>query len=90
MRLAARSAEELLAEARADAESLKAAARAEADQILSDARTEAERLQVALDVARARIRADVERMQQARTSRREPPPEDAPTWLVKGAAAEVG
>ena len=90
MRLAARSAEELLAEARADAESIRAAARAEADQILADARTEAERLQVALEVARRRIRADVARMQQARTSRREPPAEDVPTWLVKGAAAEVG
>jgi len=66
MRLAARSAEELLAEARAEAERLRATARAEADQILASARTEAASTLVALEEARTRIRDDVALLRQAR------------------------
>jgi cell division septum initiation protein DivIVA len=90
MRLAARSAEQLLTEARADAERVRAEAQAEADQLLADARSESEGLLLALEEARARIRTDVALMQQLRTLRREPPSEHVPTWLAESAAAEVG
>ena len=89
MRLAARSAEQLLAEARAEAERVTEQARAEADQIVAEARGEAEALLLALEEARARIRGDVALMQHARSSRREQSPEPAPSWL-EDAAVEVG
>jgi cell division septum initiation protein DivIVA len=90
MRLAARSADELLTEARAEAERVTAAARAEADRILSDARAEAERLLVSLDETRARIREDVALMQQARLARRNELRVQEATWLAEEAAVEVG
>ena len=90
MRLAARTADQLLTDARADAERITGEARAEADQLLADARHEAERLRLALEEARTRIRLDVALMQQARRARHEPPPEHVPTWVTEGAATEVG
>ena len=90
MRLAARTADQLLTDARADAERITAEARAEADQLLADARHEAERLRLALEEARTRIRLDVALMQQARRARHEPPPQHVPTWVTEGAATEVG
>jgi len=89
MRLAARTADQLLTDARADAERVRAAARVEADQILADARTEAEGLGLALEAARTRIRLDVELMRQARRARREEPPEHVPSWVTEEAATEV-
>ena len=90
MRLAARTADQLLTDARTDAERMTTAARAEADQILADARHEAEGLLLALEAARTRIRLDVALMQQARRARREQPPEHVPTWVTQEAATEVG
>ena len=90
MRLAARTADQLLTDARADAERVTAAAHAEADQILAGAREEAEGLRLALEAARTRIRLDVALMQQARLARREPAPEHVPAWVTEEAATEVG
>jgi len=89
MRLAARTADQLLTDARADAERVTAAARAEAEQILAEARHEADGLLLALEAARTRIRLDVELMQQARSARREEPPEHVPAWVTEEAATEV-
>jgi cell division septum initiation protein DivIVA len=90
MRLAVRSADQLLAEARADAERMTAAARAEADQILASARHESEELLLALEEARAQLRQDLALLQQARFARRNRLRVQVATWLTEEAATEVG
>jgi cell division septum initiation protein DivIVA len=90
LELAARSADQLLAEARADAEQIKAVARAEADLILASARSDAERTLVVIEESRARIRGDAARLRQARWERHEQIREHLPTWLAEVDVTEVG
>jgi cell division septum initiation protein DivIVA len=90
LELAVHSADQLLAEARADAERVTAAARAEADQILASARNEAELVLVALKDAQRRVQEDVALLRQARWARHEQLPEQAPSWLAEGAGTEAG
>jgi cell division septum initiation protein DivIVA len=90
MRLAARSADQLLVEARAEAESMKVAARAESDQILADARNEAVRLLVDVEEARARIREDVALMRRVRLARRDQIGEHPSAWRAEEEVSEVG
>ena len=90
MEIAARSADQLLADARADAEHIKAVARAEADQILASARNEAEQVLVAVEGSRARIREDTARLRQARWARHEHVSEHLPAWITEVEATEAG
>jgi cell division septum initiation protein DivIVA len=64
LEIAARNAEELLADAKADAEQLTAAAHEEADRLLTAARTEAQRVQADLEETRAQLNAEIARLQQ--------------------------
>jgi F0F1-type ATP synthase membrane subunit b/b' len=84
LELAVRSADQLLAEARADAERVKAAARAEADQILASARNEAELVLATIEDAQGRIQKDVVLLRQARWARHEQLGDQRPTWLEEG------
>jgi cell division septum initiation protein DivIVA len=64
LEVAARNADELLADAKADADQLVVAARERAEQLLTAARTEAQQVRADLEATRAQLQAEIARLQQ--------------------------
>jgi len=71
LEVAARNADELLADAKAEAQHLTASAREEADRLLTEAREEARRVRADLEETRAQHNAEIARLQQLERDHRE-------------------
>jgi cell division septum initiation protein DivIVA len=71
LEIAAKNADELLAEAKAEAEQLTSAAQAEADRIVGEARIEAERVRTETEESKNRASGEIARLRQTEAEHRE-------------------
>ena len=90
LELAAKNADELLAEARAEAEQLTSAAQAEADRIVGEARIEAERVRKETEDSKTKASGEIARLRQTEQEHRERMQSHLQEMLAKVEANSVG
>ena len=90
LELAARNADELVAEAEAEAEQVRQDARGEADRVLGEARAEAERVRAELETTRADLTAEIDRLCETEQQHRNRMREHLHDMLSRVDASEVG
>ena len=90
LEIAAKNADELLAEARAEAEKLTSAAQAEADRILGEAKAEAERIRAETEESKNHASGEIARLRQTEAEHRERMQTHLQEMLAKVEANSIG